>query len=438
MAKFYDKRTLNHEQALAWVKQQIISMGFAFNETHIEAGIDAFAELADPNTGEARASFFGIQVKTCEQFDAETPEKFSFYTDGKDIAYWNSSTIPVLLVVCRAKTNEAYAVKVQEYFNLPENRNAKTVVFRKQQDKFESDGTWQRRLLGIGVPHGYGMSFPPVPTEEDLSSNLLEAVLPKSLYHGATKLKSRSDVITELRKHKFAGSEFMLRESRVWTVYSLHENAWNAVVDKQSLQSMNFADLAFHADPVKRRYAVELLNLCLSARLRRDEVRWLRDEEMYVYAPMRSITRRVRIPVRTTTSQTRRGLIFPSFYRGRLVRCRHLAFMANFLEIDGVYYLQIDPTYYFSRDGGRKHPKWEDLIRAARILQKERDYHSNLEVWHQLLTQQADFARTEYPFLSFNDYRRFTVPVSIPDDVWRSAAQSSSVDLDQKLLELFQ
>src|ERR1035438_7549997 len=98
MPKFYDKRTLNHEQAVAWVKQQVIGMGFGFNEMHLEAGIDAFAELADPKTGAARANFLGVQVKTCEKFDAESQEKFSFYADGDDITYWDISNLPVLLV----------------------------------------------------------------------------------------------------------------------------------------------------------------------------------------------------------------------------------------------------------------------------------------------------------------------------------------------------
>ena len=102
-------------------------------------------------------------MKTAISFDAESGEKFSFYAEAKDIAYWNSSQIPVLLVVCRAGTEEAYAVIVQNYFKLPENRNAKTVVFDKRRDSFRGDDAWARRLMGAGVPHARGFSFPPLP-----------------------------------------------------------------------------------------------------------------------------------------------------------------------------------------------------------------------------------------------------------------------------------
>src|SRR2546430_1405407 len=122
MPKFYPKKTLNHEQAVACAKQAIMGVGFAFNETHTEAGIDAFVELADPQTGTAAACFLGVQGKTQEHFSAETADQFSYYLDADDLAYWMSSDIPIFLIVFKARTDEAYAVFVQKYFALPENR----------------------------------------------------------------------------------------------------------------------------------------------------------------------------------------------------------------------------------------------------------------------------------------------------------------------------
>jgi hypothetical protein len=410
-----------------------------FNMQQTEAGIDGIIELNDPQTGAATACFLGVQVKTTEQFDAESPEKFSFYVDGDDLKYWNSSAIPVVLVVCRARSDEGYAVVIQDYFKSPDHRNTKTVVFNKAADRFQGDQSWSRRLLGIGVPHSRGLAFPPMPIAEDLSSNLLEAVLPKTVYYGSPKLKSRAEILAELRNQNFDGHEFFLKDSMIWTVHSLYNVVWSGIVENLSIKPMDFNELAFHEDQARRRYAVEMLNLCLSARLRNDEVYWFREEEMYVYSPKRQITQRVRKAIQTEESETKRGLIFPTWYKGRIVRCRHLAMVADFVETGGTYYLQVDPTYYFSREGKKKHPRWEELIRAARILQKEQDYHNNLEVWRGLLTAQPDLARPEYLFLQFKDYRRFSAPVSIPDEVWRpKGANAENADLDQKLLDLFQ
>lgn len=422
-----------------WVGQQVFAMRHVFNPQQTEAGIDGIIELAEPRTGAARASFLGVQVKTTIAFDAESEEQFSFYADARDIAYWTSAQIPILLVVSRAVTLESYAVVIQDYFRTGQHRNTKTIVFRKTTDKFQGDEAWSRRLLGVGIPRAKGFSFPALPREEALSSNLLEVILPKTLYCARTTVKTAGAIKAALRQMSFFGNEFILREESVYSVHSLHEATWNEVIDNTSIARSPFAELAFHKEKPKRFYANELLNLCLTARLRRDEVRWVRFEEMYVYAPNRVPTKRVRKDIRTEDSQTRRGLIFPTFYQGRLVRCRHLAIYAKFFDIDGSYYLQVDPTYYFSTDGARKHPKSEALIRAARILQKEQDYHNNLEVWLEILTAQPDFTRKEYPFLAFKGYLHKTVPVGIPDELWKPKSKGvEETDLDQALLGLLE
>ena len=64
MAKFYDKRTLNHQQALMWVGQKVFELRNVFNTQQTEAGIDGIIDLADPQTGAATGAFLGVQVKT--------------------------------------------------------------------------------------------------------------------------------------------------------------------------------------------------------------------------------------------------------------------------------------------------------------------------------------------------------------------------------------
>lgn len=416
MAKYYDKRTLNHEQALAWVKQQTIGMGFGFNETHLEAGIDAFAELADPKTGAAQANFLGIQVKTCERFDAESPEKFSFYADGDDINYWNSSNIPVLLVVCRAKTEEAYAVWVRDYFK--QNKGSKTVVFNKDHDRFKGGETWQRRLLGVGISRKCGFSFPAVPKPEELASNLLEVVPPENIFSGETRFKSRDAILKILKEREFRGIEFIVRDGHVWSTRSLHLDVWNTLVDSRTIAIASFAELGLHENQAVRRHAVELLNYCLESRLAKEDVLWLEEERLYVYLPDRSPRRSVRTTVSREDGESKKGLLHVTS-RGEKVRwCRHVAMKGHFVEIGGMYYLEIDPTYYYTRDGRKKYRHWQEFIRNARIMEKQKEYWSNLELWRRVLTHTGDLLHEDYAFLKFKDFLKFCAPVSIPDQVW--------------------
>lgn len=418
MPKYYDKRTHAHEQAVHWVGTQVYAMRSTFNRQAVEAGIDGMVDLADPQTGAATGAFLGVQVKTKEQFAAESDKQFSFYAEPEDIAYWNTVQIPVLLVVVRSRTEEAYAVHVQGYFGKLENKNSKTVVFDKGEDRFAVTEDWQRRLLNLGVPRSRGLSFPPVPMPEEMASNLLEAVLPETLFCGKTRYKTRDSMLGILKDRDFNGTEFIVRDGYLWSVRSLHLNIWKNLVDSTTVKPMSFAELAFHDQPAKRRHATELLNHCLTARLDVEEVRWLEDERFYVYLPNRSLTRTVRTTVQREERESKKGLLHVKSKGERILFCRHVAMKANFVEIENTYYLQVDPTYYYTRDGKKKHRRWAEFIRNVRNMEKQREYWSNLQLWRHVLTHPSDMLREDYAFLKFRDYLGFLAPVSIPDSLW--------------------
>jgi len=421
MAKFYDKRTLNHQQAVMWVGQQIFALRSVFNAQQTEAGIDGIIDLADPQSGAATGGFLGVQVKTKEQLAAEDEKQFSFYADPEDISYWNNVEIPVLLIVVRAKTEEAYAVHVQGYFANLEHKNSKTVIFEKDRDRFSATPDWQRRLLTLGVPRSRGLGFPPVPEPEDLSSNLLEAVAPETLFCGKTRFKSRDSVMRILKEREFRGTEFIVREGNLWSMRSLHLDVWKNLVDARTIQKPAFTELALHESPAKRRYAVELLNYCLESRLALEDVVWLEEEKLYVYLPDRNVTKTVRTTLQREESESRKGLLHVTARGDEIRWCRHVAMKKRFVEVEGTYYLEVDPTYYYTRDGRKKHRRWRDFIRNARIMEKQKEYLANLELWRNVLTRPSDLLREDYSFLKFRSYLEFSSPVSVADELWNPA-----------------
>jgi hypothetical protein len=50
MAKFYDKRTLNHQQAVMWVGSQVFAMRNVFNPQQTEAGIDGIGRSGESSS----------------------------------------------------------------------------------------------------------------------------------------------------------------------------------------------------------------------------------------------------------------------------------------------------------------------------------------------------------------------------------------------------
>ncbi len=412
-------------------------MGFGWNDHYIEQGIDGVIELTKPESNEALGKFVGAQIKTQKQFASETQTEFSFYPDSRDLAYWNTCNVPVVLFVCKPAEHQYFAVHIQTYLANEANKNRKAIVFNKEHDAFSAGDEWQRRLLDLTNSTSLGLAFPPLQTEERLSSNLLEVKLPEQMYIGATKFRRRGEVFDAMRaKGVEPRSEFIIKDCQLWSVLNLTDPfVGEGLVDMATAKARPFREIAFDADEARRRYAVELLNWCLTARLRLEDVVWLKDDEIYAYIPEKTPTHSVRKPVQGETGETKKGLIFPKLRKAKIGFCRHAAMRAEFVAIGGTYYLQINPTYCFTRDGHRRHRRFEEFIQNARIMEKELQYFSNLQLWRTVLSTDTDLFQESYEFLSFGDFLELTSPVSIPDQSWKPATDADLQSEGQALLE---
>ena len=56
------------------------------------------------------AKWLGVQVKTTEggRYTAETNEKFEYLVEADDLAYWDKSNIPALIVLVRLSDSTMY------------------------------------------------------------------------------------------------------------------------------------------------------------------------------------------------------------------------------------------------------------------------------------------------------------------------------------------
>jgi len=378
--KTYDPKTLRHEEARHALARLVHQMGFVWNDHHIEMGIDALIEITDPSTGRGLGAYVGVQVKTALRYQAESDTEFSFSVDPNDLTYWLGAKLPVLLIVGRPAEDEYFAVHVQAYFKGPEAAGSKTVRFHKQRDRFSVNQDWQRRLHGVGQTFTRGLSWPPVQRPEILKTNLLEAQCPESVYSGPTGFTDRRDLIAKLKTTPAAEvHEVIIKEGKVWSPMNLADPLLGeGIVDRDKVEVAPFRDLAFHADPAKRRYAVELLQLCLNTRLRREGVHWIKDAEMYCFVPNRVPTSRISRSVVSDSGTSKQGVLFPTFRDSKLIRCRHAAMTAEFFVLGKSYYLEINPTCFFSSDGRQKHRRHEELLQRLKILQKQRDYYRGL------------------------------------------------------------
>ena len=131
--KTLSKQALSGQRGVNTLESVVLSFGSIWNPTStLDVGIDGAVELCDPETGEALGLLVRVQSKAVTgPFLAETASSFEFVCDERDIDYWFKGNVPVILVVSRPASGEAYWISVRDYFADAAIRSTRRVVFDK-------------------------------------------------------------------------------------------------------------------------------------------------------------------------------------------------------------------------------------------------------------------------------------------------------------------
>jgi len=141
--KFVHSNSLIGQQGINLIATTVAEMGYLWTPTtgHSDAGIDGYIEIRRTDTGEATNFILQVQSKaTAREWENETDEDFNFRCEERDLVYWLQGNAPVILVVSRPRTNEAYWVSIKDYFRDIETRKSKKVHFNKKSSRFVATG----------------------------------------------------------------------------------------------------------------------------------------------------------------------------------------------------------------------------------------------------------------------------------------------------------
>ena len=93
--KFISRQQPIGERGRHLFSERVLAAGLSFLPTGpLDAGIDGFIELRDPQTGEVRAQYVMAQLKTKDDgtFNQESASSFLWSVDHRDLEYWLGST----------------------------------------------------------------------------------------------------------------------------------------------------------------------------------------------------------------------------------------------------------------------------------------------------------------------------------------------------------
>ncbi|MFC1761419.1 DUF4365 domain-containing protein [Planctomycetota bacterium] len=429
MAKRITHAQVLGERGVVLVSRRLLDMGFLWHPTNapLEAGIDGFIELRDPTTGDVANTWIAVQSKARTKLDKETEISFEFVCTNKDLEYWRHGNMPVLLVVSRPDTDEAWWMPVKEYFANPTHASTHKIVFDKSANVLA--GTSQPDLLSLCQSVGAGTYFRPAPKPERLLSNLLTIKrFPECFYRADTTYKEGTELHKELcRRMEYLPREWILHGGVIYSVHNLREEPWRGVCDLGTVEIIETEEWSETDDPEIRRHFVWLLKHCLHRVCGRLGMRRDKDDGYYYFKATKDLSAR-KVPYKSRKKVT--GRVVFQGYRSkkdpdRIAYYRHVGFEPRILYFDSKWCLEINPTYRFTSDGEELHPFREEYLSKIKSIEGSGAVGGIVVMFATLLADRHDLFTHNYEYLGFGNLLGVDMPVSIDDSLWRKRDPTS-------------
>jgi hypothetical protein len=411
------------ERGVNLIQRIVLEMGHMWYATGgVEAGIDGFIEIRDATSGEVTNFVVQVQSKAGPSFfRSETETSFEFRCDEKDLDYWLQGNAPVILVVSRPESDEAYWVSIKDYFRDPKTRATRKVRFDKDRDRF--DESCRAEITRLAVPKDAGLYFAPPPKQETLHSNLLRVShFPERLYVARTDYRTGQEVQAKLREMDVRGeNEWFAKYKSILSFNDLSEWPWDHICEQGTVEAFDSEEWAYSEDLDVRGDFVQLLNRCLSAKAYALGLRYDKDRHCHYFKATKKLVDR-KLSYKSVVNETTRTVVKRYTKKdnpNETAYYRHSAFEGRFKRFDGTWYLEITPTYHFTRDGYRPSAFYEDKLTGIKQLETNQALLGQTVMWAEYLSRDGDLFEPKYPLLDFGELATFDLAAGIDEDAWR-------------------
>lgn len=400
-----------------------------------EVGIDGYIELFDPTSHLSLGRTLAVQSKVVSAI-REAREEFRYICDPGDLDYWLKSNIPVILIVSDPETEQAYWVWLQDVFPDWKPGNPTTVLFRKDQTRFDPNALTE--FVRIGAPTR-GLYIAPRPEPERLWSNLLKIDgLPDLVFVGGTPLREREEIWRALEKNKAKlRSGWVPWEKKIISFDDLSTDDWDGVCEPGTVEGFEAAEWAESADPDRRRLFVQLLNSTFRTQVESHLRFWPKDECFALAGRERkqsykSLKRTSGLSVVSKfSSKSKDGRIFHYW--------RHMAFRPQFRFLGDAWFLEITPTYRFTTDGFRKDKFHESRLKKIKEIEGNRAVLSSVLFWADYLQPDDGLFSEGSPLIVFGKLKTMNIGVGIDDKSWQqNDPETTEMDQQSSLQGLFE
>lgn len=409
------------DQGIALIHQRVAEMGFLWHQTGgLEAGIDGYIEIRDLKTGAVFNSIIQVQSKaTAGSFAAETPTSFHYICDERDLNYWLSGNAPVILIVSRPSSAEAYWVNLKQYFADVSLRKSRKVLFDKDQSRFDKSA---RDALAAGAcSPDVGLYLSPEPKSETVYSNLLKvAAVPDRIFVAETPYRRSFEIRSEFKKRgEKPRDEYHLWNKRIVTFHDPAGFPWNELCDAANSESFRTNEWSVSDNRDRQNCFLALLNGALRQKCYRLGLVFNDRLDCFHFRASTDLEPHD-VGYRSLQNETTRT-VFEGYKAkadpDRTLYYRHSAFQGKFVQVERDWYLTIEPSYVFTSDGFRPFRYHEEYLSGKKRLERNSAVLGSTYFWSQYLTPRPNWFN-ESDMLEFDTLLSFPIQKGIRDEEW--------------------
>lgn len=405
------------------IKKLVLEMRFIYDPRgRLEAGTDGIIELRDPNSGAPLGKLLGVQVKATEsgQYIRETDRSFEYLLKPDDLKYWRGSNIPVIVVVWRQSDGSAYWKDVTDCVKGEERR----LKFDKDADAFDTRCADRIGALTIDrrTP---GVYLPPLNQGEDAIINLLRIKLPDEIFLASSPFGSGRDAIPELVKHDNTRFDWVIRKRRFVSFFDPRGYATCAIVDIDQVDAVDTNLFAFNDDLDDTNDIIDLLRRTVE-RQTSEQLSYLRKDRLFHFrATEINKSRSYRYVANVNETSAKVVSVYSNTKNPKgQGYVRHHAANFRFERLANEWFLIVDPTFYFTKDGFQPHRFPEALLAGKKRLERNAAVRGQVMMWQHLLVeggkpQSGLFdADKPHPILGFETLPLIQFSQAVPESSW--------------------
>ena len=406
------------------VKKIVLETGFIYEHRgRLEAGTDGLIELRDRRSGAPLGKLLGVQVKATAsgQYVRETDQQFEYVLKSDDLAYWRKYNIPVIIVLWRQSDASAYWKDVTDSLRDDERR----LKFDKSEDVFDpgcadrlATLTIDRRMPGVYVP--------PLNMGEDAIMNMMRIRLPDEIFLTTSPFGTGRDAIPDLLKQKNTRFDWVIRKRRFVSFFDPREFGTHAIIDLDQVDAVDTKLFALSDDLDDVNDTIDLLRRSV-ARQASAQISHLPKERLFYFHALgvnKSRSYKYASSVKDTSARV------VSYYPNKKFPdkpgfVRHHAANLRFERLGDEWFVVIDPTFYFTRNGFVPHPFPGALLAGKKRLERNAAVRGQVIMWQSLLADSAApkddlFEKTVASdhLIGFERLPLVELAQAVPEDTW--------------------